>query len=149
MRKSNFYKFLFLSMLSMLILISGCKTKMKHVKTLETIKDSLENYPYWIAMMDDPNVNYYKAVEAFEKYWEHREKPAEDDGEAKDIYGKEKSKEEKEKEANRTIEYVYEYKQFLNWQQIHKNLINPDGRIMSPEEVIEQWKKLNTDTLQR
>ena len=149
MGKAKFFNIFFSATIFILLISNGCKTKSHANTSLALIKDSLENYPYWIAMMDDPNVNYYKAVEAFEKYWEHREKPAADDGEAKDIYGKEKSKEEKEKEANRTIEYVYEYKQFLNWQQIHKNLINPDGRIMSPEEVIEQWKKLNTDTLQR
>ena len=112
-------------------------------------KDSLQNYPYWIGMMNDPNVNYYKAVEAFEKYWEHRPKPTEVDGEGKDIFGKDKSKEEKEEETNRSIAYVYEYKQFLNWMQINKNLVKPDGTIMTSEEVIEQWKKQNNDTLKR
>ena len=66
-------------------------------KQEEATNDTLSNYPYWIAMMDNPNVNYYKAVEAFDKYWEHRERPTENDGEGKDIYSKEKSKEEKKK----------------------------------------------------
>lgn len=126
----------------------SCKTK-SHNHKITKHKDSLENYPYWIAMMSDPNVNYYKSVEAFEKYWEHRAKPTEDDGEGKDIFGKDKSKEEKEEEANRSIQYVYEYKQFLNWMQTNKNLVKPDGTIMTQEEILEQWKKRNSDTLKR
>jgi len=108
--------------------------------------DSFQNYPYWIAMMDSPSVNYFKAVEAFDKYWEHREKPTEDDGEGKDIFSNE-SKEEKEN--MKSIEYVYEYKRFLNWQQRNKNLVKSDGTIMTPEEVLEQWKKMNNDTPNR
>ena len=128
---------------------SACKTKSHRHKSLAKQKDSLENYPLWIDMMNDPNVNYYKAVEAFNKYWEHRPKPTEDDGEGKGIFGKDKSKEEKEEEANRSIQYVYEYKQFLNWMQTNKNLVKPDGTIMTQEEILEQWKKQNTDTLKR
>ncbi len=111
--------------------------------------DTLENYPYWIAMMDSTGVNYYAAVAAFDSYWKHREKPTEDNGEGKDIYGKEKTGSEKKKEDNRSLQYVYEYKQFLNWQQRNKNLVKPDGTIMTPEEVLEQWKKSQNDTLTR
>ncbi len=118
-------------------------------KNISYGNDTLENYPYWIAMMDSAGVNYNLAVAAFDKYWEHREKPTEDDGEGKDIYGKEKTATEKKKEANRSIRYVYEYKQFLNWQQRNKNLVKPDGTIMTSEEVLEQWKKNQNDTLTR
>ena len=30
----------------------------------------------WIKMIDDPNVNYYAAVKAYEDYWKTHEKPA-------------------------------------------------------------------------
>jgi len=126
----------------------SCKTHAHNSISLARQDDALIP-PAWIAMMDSPGVNYYKAVEAFEKYWEHREKPTEDDGEGKDLFGKDKTKEEKEKEANRPIQYVYEYKQFLNWQQRNKNLVKQDGTIMTPEEVLEQWKKSRSDTLTR
>jgi hypothetical protein len=146
----RFNRFLFIACAAFLMHpLSACKGGSHLAKQEHTTNDTLSNYPYWIEMMDNPNVNYYKAVEAFDKYWEHRERPTEDDGEGKDIYGKEKSKEEKEKEANRSIQYVYEYKQFLNWQQRNKNLVKPDGSIMSPEEIIEQWKKSQIDTLKR
>ena len=139
--------FFFIRLIFFITLVYACGSSNKSSKKEISKNDSLANYPYWISMMDSPNVNYYKAVAAFNKYWEHREKPTEEDGEAKDIYGKVKSKEEKEKEANRSTEYVYEYKRFLNWQQRNKNLVKPDGTIMTPEEIIEQWKKNQTDTL--
>jgi PKD repeat protein len=31
------------------------------------------DYPYWIEMMQDPSISYYKTVRAFNKYWENRE----------------------------------------------------------------------------
>ena len=30
------------------------------------------NYPYWIAMMQDPAVNFFKVQSAFNRYWENR-----------------------------------------------------------------------------
>lgn len=95
--------------------------------------------------MDSPGVNYEFAVNAFNKYWENRERPTEADGEGRDIYGKE----EKEKATHPSIQYVYEYKQFLNWQQRNKNLVKPDGTVMTPEEQLEQWRKTQTDTISR
>ncbi|OYU95417.1 MAG: hypothetical protein CFE21_09740 [Bacteroidetes bacterium B1(2017)] len=89
-------------------------------------------------MMNNPQANYYEAVAAFDLYWQNREKPAEESGEGKDIYGKEKSEEEKERDTKKSIQYVYEYKQFLNWKEKNKNLVKPDGTIMTPEEILEQ-----------
>ena len=31
------------------------------------------NYPYWVEMMQDPSVNFYKVQRAFNQYWEGRE----------------------------------------------------------------------------
>ena len=132
-----------------LFLLDSCKGQ-SHVRVQEKLKnDSLARFPYWIAMMDSPGVNYNATVTAFEKYWEHREKPTEDDGEGQDIYGKTKSGKEREAEAHRTIAYVYEYKQFLNWKQRNKNFIKSDGTLMTPEEILAAWKKSQTDTLTR
>ncbi len=143
------FKFLLiLSLVSILLNQYSCKAGPNFVRKKQAKEDTLAKFPYWIAMMDSPGINYSKAVNAFEKYWEFREKPTEDDGEGKDIYGKTKSAEEKEKEAKRSIEYVYEYKQFLNWMERNKNLVKPDGTVMTPEDILNQWKQLN-DTLRR
>jgi hypothetical protein len=141
--------FYFFSLVISCIVFGSCKGSSHAAVNSKEKNDSLANFPYWIAMMDSPGVNYYKAIEAFDKFWEHRQKPTEDDGEGKDIYGKEKSKTEKEGESTRSIQYVYEYKRFLNWMQTNKNLVKPDGTIMTPEEIIEQWKKTQNDTLRR
>ncbi len=134
------FHFIFSIIILVLVIALGCKTKIPPQKiiTANNNTDSAANYPLWIAMMNDPNVNYYKAVEAFDKFWEHREKPTEADGEGKDIYAKDKDNVEKGREAKRTVEFVYEYKQFLNWQQRNKNLVKPDGTIMTQQEIINQ-----------
>lgn len=124
--------------------MANCKSKIQNTKIAETksiSNDSLATYPYWIAMMEDPKVNYYQAIEAFEKYWESREQPTEKDGEAKDIFEKDKTKEEREKEEKRSVLYVYEYKQFLNWKDKNKDFVKPDGTIMTQQEILEQSLK--------
>ena len=107
--------------------------------------DTLTLFPYWIDMMNDSNVNYYDAVTAFDTYWENRVKPTEDDGEAVDIFDKQKTPKQEAEDKLRSVEYVYEYKQFLHWKQSNKNLVKPDGSILTNEEILEQWKKQTED----
>jgi hypothetical protein len=139
MRNNKYQANVLLLFIFVFLVQAGCKTNSSTlsipVKKADIISDSL----LWITMIDSPGVNYYKVVESFEKFWEHRQKPTEADGEGKDIFGKEKVKDEKDN--NRPVQYVYEYKRFLNWQQRNKNLVKPDSTIMTPEEVLEQWKK--------
>ena len=118
---------------------TSCKSKI----SLSKKQDTLQSFPYWIAMMETEHVNYYKAVEAFEKYWENREKPTEQDGEGKNIFTGDNGNSTYEKDQTKSIEYIFEYKQFLNWKQRNKNLVKPDGTILSAEEILEQWNKNN------
>ena len=127
-----------------LTLLFGCKIN-SHSTTKAKQKNIYADSLAWINLVDSPGVNYYKLVECFDKYWEHREKPTEDDGEGKDLFGRSETK--SDKEVSRPIQYVYEYKRFLNWQQRNKNLIKPDGTIMTPEELLDQWKKSVNDTI--
>jgi hypothetical protein len=131
-----------------LIGISSCKSP--SVVSHDTINqvDSLVLYPYWIEMMNDSTVNYYDAVNAFDIYWKNRVKPTEDNGEAIDIFGNQKSPEEEQKEKSRTSEHVFEYKQFLNWKQTHKNLIKPDGTLLTNEEIMNEWEKQKNERTQ-
>lgn len=101
--------------------------------------------PSWITMMDDPNVNYFKAVEAFEAYWKNREKPAEEN----EIFESavDKRKEEELKAKSRRISdndpaklYAFEYKKFLWWMKQTEPFVQPDGRIKSMDERIAEWK---------
>lgn len=102
-------------------------------------KDSLyKSKPVWIAMMDDPNTNYYEACKAFKLFWEGKVVPAETKGEAIDL-GKEENIKGEKKEKNipqESQQYVYEYKQFMHWELTMKNMIDVEtGRIMSIDEV--------------
>ena len=146
MRIPKFLQFILLALVICLLLPYGCKINSHSTSRIHQ-KNSSEDSLIWITMIDSPGVNYNKMVESFEKYWEHHEKPTEADGEGKDIYGKSETNETKE--VNCPIQYVYEYKRFLNWQQRNKNLVKPDGTVMTPEEVIEQWKKSNNDTISK
>ncbi len=105
--------------------------------------------PEWIQMMDNPNVNYYEAVKAYNEYWKNREKPGEleestmnskekmkeykrehkHDGDKKPLSDKEK-KELQEKEN-----MIYQIKRFENWMLTVKPYVQEDGRILSQAEI--------------
>ena len=52
--------------------------------------------PVWTKMINDPDVNYYQAVKAFNTYWEGKLKP-----EGEDDFINEKEKENKAEERER------------------------------------------------
>ena len=99
-------------------------------------------HPQWIKMMDDPKVNYFEAVKAFDTYWKGRTKPVEE----KEVFNNFNQKKivairKTEREAK---EYAFEYKKFLFWQQQVLPYVQPDGCILSTEErlrIFEQEKK--------
>ncbi|MDF2188398.1 hypothetical protein [Paraflavitalea sp. CAU 1676] len=98
--------------------------------------------PNWVKMMDDPKVNYFEAVKAFETYWKDKTKPVEE----KEVFSNYTQKKvvtirKTEREAK---EYAFEYKKFLFWQQQTLPYVQPDGSILSTEErlrIFEQEKK--------
>ena len=136
-------KGLFLAFLSLALLTACRQTKsLAQQQATQTLpSDSLAAYPYWIEMMNNPQAHYQNTVDAFDAYWANREKPTGKNGEARDIFGVDKSKEEQAKDNSRPIDYVVEYKQFLRWKQQYKNLVKADGTIMSQDEIIEQSNK--------
>jgi len=129
-------------------LMLGCKGRSnqpnKLIITKEIDSDSLQ----WISAMDDPNANYFEAVKSFDKFWSNRQKPMKDHGEGMDIFGND-SASAIAGNVPAPKEYAYEYKRFLNWQQRNKNLVKPDGSIMTTEEIIENWNKQKNDTITR
>nr|WP_294933698.1 hypothetical protein [uncultured Flavobacterium sp.] len=97
---------------------------------------SMEETPEWIMMMNDPNTNYFKAVETFNSYWKNREKPTEE----KEIFEEKKSK-IKEYKNEKTLQYAFEYKKFLKWQKQMLPYVQEDGRILTKKERMEIWEK--------
>lgn len=100
------------------------------------------HHPVWITMMNDPHVNYYKAEEAFNLFWEGKEKPEEEGYEGEEIGGEKKEKKsffeklfENDKDAKK---YAFQYKQFKNWLKVKYAYLKPDGTLMSEDEFQQQ-----------
>lgn len=90
----------------------------------------------WVSMMNDPNVNYFEAVENFENYWKNREKP-EEEGE---FFNDSNAKNNRHKKRKKP-KYAEEYKKFVNWQREMLPFVQEDGHILSPEERLKIWEK--------
>jgi hypothetical protein len=73
------------------------------------------DFPYWIEMMQNPNANYYATVDSFNKYFEHRDK------------GKGTG-----------------WKAFKRWEYIHANDVLPDGKLISQEYILSEFKRTNS-----
>jgi photosystem II stability/assembly factor-like uncharacterized protein len=76
---------------------------------------SASDYPYWIEMMQDPDANYYATVDAFNKYFENRDK------------GKASG-----------------WKLFKRWEYIHANDVLPDGKLMTTAYILSEYEKNNS-----
>jgi hypothetical protein len=130
-------------------LMFGCKGRSNRSNTLTTETNNTTDSLQWISAMDDPNANYFEAVKSFDKFWSNRQKPMKDHGEGMEIFGNDSASLKMAEEQSKPNEYAYEYKRFLNWQQRNKNLVKPDGSIMTAEEIIENWNKQKNDTITR
>ncbi|HPI54144.1 MAG TPA: hypothetical protein PLU10_05590 [Chitinophagaceae bacterium] len=110
----------------------------------ETKETNYQNNPVWIQMMEDPHANYFEAVNAFNLYWENREKPivedelfsANQEDKMKDNFIA--SKRSEKNESNQ--DFAFAYKKFKRWQITNASLIHEDGTLLTPEERIERWK---------
>ncbi len=71
-----------------------------------TVVADTSEYPYWISMMQDPDVNFYQVQSAFNKYWENRE-----------------------------ITKGCGWKPFKRWESMMESRISPDGRMPAADEV--------------
>lgn len=105
--------------------------------------------PNWVTMMNQPGVNYYEAVKAFDAYWENKELPVEENelfkasNEEKEEAGfvsKKKSVQTKE-----TQQLAFEYKKFMHWKLKMLPFVKEDGTIMNEEERLAQWKEQRKD----
>lgn len=110
-------------------------------------KEIPSGQPAWIAMMDDPDVNYYRAVADFNAYWKHRIKPLEEN-ELFETGGKKEQEEAlRERKQGRlrnndaAVKYAYDYKRFLHWKEDAAHLVKADGHLKSVDERIKEWKQ--------
>ncbi|MBL0102873.1 MAG: hypothetical protein IPP51_03415 [Bacteroidetes bacterium] len=107
-------------------------------------------------MMNDPNVNYYEAVEAFNTYFKSHELPGEEEEEelmgstpeARAEFEKEMKRENKkirtDKQRAELVEreqMTYQVKRFRNWMHEVLPFVQENGHILTMEERAEIWRK--------
>jgi hypothetical protein len=124
-----------------LILISLTGLSSSAQQKLSTIRAEAS----WIKMMDDPNVNYYEAIKAYNDYWKTHKKPADPEDR---LLGKDGKKDNDADAVPLTKaekiyedEIVYQVKRFENWMREEKPFVQENGRILTQQERIEIWKK--------
>lgn len=103
-------------------------------------------FPYWIAMMDDPNVTYAQAKLAFELFWEGRELPEEVEGEAVNLYPEVATHPEDDSVRPQmpqgphfihpeTYQYIFAYKRMKWWLRENADWVNPkSGKVYTQDE---------------
>lgn len=108
-------------------------------------KAQMKRNPVWIQMMQDPNANFYETVEAFRVFWKGKELPKEaweshegDNFERELGLEEEEDKREREKERekreDKSVEYMFEVKQFRGWYTDAKPWVQEDGHILTETE---------------
>lgn len=99
-----------ISILSLVVCIT-MTSKPAHSQVNDTA-----NYPYWIEMMQNPEVNFFQTVKAFETYWKDRE-----------------------------ITKGSGYKPFKRWQYWTGRLVSPTGVIPSAGSTMEAYNRFLAD----
>ena len=105
--------------------------------------------PNWIFMMQDPQINYYKAVKAFDTYWEGKIEPEEEDelinegkitsAEADSLRTARAAWTQVQRNEYETIKY--QHKRFKDWKRTVFPFVQSDGRILSEQERLEIFQK--------
>ena len=115
--------------------------------TLAQTKSKIRTEPLWVKMMDDPNTNYYKAKEEYDRFWKGKEKPMDEEEElmhkGKDEvqeHGKKMSKRERNHQLDMDY-YRYQCKRFENWLRVNKAYVQKDGHILTEDERLKIWEQ--------
>lgn len=119
----------------------------KKTEARENIDYSKE--PVWIKMIDDPQVNYYEAIEAFEAFWKGKIEPEEEkelimEGKLTEREANKMRKERATWTPAQLQEYVtmkYQFKRFKQWKRDVFPYVQSDGRILSEQERMEIYNK--------
>ncbi|MBL7755173.1 MAG: hypothetical protein JNM44_11905 [Chitinophagaceae bacterium] len=117
------------------------------------------NYPYWIAMIDQPETNYYEALKAYTIFWQNRIKPLDEEEELfQEMNEKEKEQYEVLKRELAAMtpaqrqefdRLKYQVKRFKQWRRSVMPYVQEDGRILSYEERLKIWETQQQGQLQK
>lgn len=137
-----------LAILSFLLLLFLFQSAQAQEKKENPRTDDKTN-PNWISMMQDPQVNYYEAVKAFDAYWEGKIEPEEEDelitegkitsAEADSLRNARASWTQVQRNEYENIKY--QFKRFKDWKRTVFPFVQSDGRILSEQERLEIFQK--------
>ncbi|MEZ5045748.1 MAG: hypothetical protein R2831_02025 [Chitinophagaceae bacterium] len=107
------------------------------------------NMPSWVAMIDNPNTNFYEAIATFNAYWKDKIEPEEEADQNEENKMDEEKQELLKKqlatmspaERNEYDQIQYHYKRFKKWIFESRPYVQDDGRILTQEERINIWTK--------
>jgi hypothetical protein len=112
-------------------------------------KKEMRRSPVWIAMMNDPQANYFETIRAFREFWKDRVLPKEPFDEGFDVFEREvgliteneteieREREEKNASPKKRAEsnfYAADVRAFKGWMQDVKPWVRTDGSIVSQQE---------------
>ncbi len=136
------------ALLSSLLLLCIAHNVHAQEKKINPRSDDKRN-PNWISMMQDPQVNYYDAVKAFDAYWEGKIEPEEEDELINE--GKITSTEADslrnvraswtQVQRNEYENMKYQFKRFKDWKRTVFPFVQSDGRILNEQERLEIFQK--------
>lgn len=104
--------------------------------------------PEWIAMMDDPNVNFFVIEKSFNDYWKGKELPVEEDEildtknnseRKRGFLGLFKRRESAAREEGQ--KYAFAYKKYQWWRRQVLPYVQPDGTILNKDQQIRIWQQ--------
>jgi hypothetical protein len=106
-----------------------------------------DKLPEWVAMIDNPETNYFEAIQAFNAYWKDKLRPKSEAELAKQLNAVQHRREFLEQPDSSISDAArerynllkYHYKRFKNWEQEIKPFVQEDGRILTMQQRIDMW----------
>lgn len=136
MSHTQFMKKLFLLLVCSLLLHEAQAQKKANTNHKDYTKT-----PMWIAMMDDPNVNFFEIEKAYEQYWSKHEKPeGEDEAIGEHAERQKTPSKRKQRKLSAANDLKFAVKKYEVWRDQTLPYVQPDGRILSAEERLQIWK---------
>ncbi len=125
----------------LLFIFIGLQSTILPAQTLP--ETQYREHPHWIAMMENPSLNYFETVKAFDLYWQNRQQPVEE-SEIFSLPDEKKATYPNEVESMSQATYSQQeinmaYKKFKYWQIKVSSNITSDGHILTPAERIQRW----------
>ena len=124
--------------------------------------------PKWVAMMEDPEVNYFEAIRAYDEFWKNTPKPVEEEemmegaaqqkGKTPRQIRRERNERERELDRKKPLsaseleraEYLkYQSKRFENWAREVKPWVQENGHILNDAERTAIWKQQQDELRQQ